>query len=356
MTATRNYRLPAVEIAEARNALPLVQHLRAQRAMMLGLSILTLVCGYFVADAGLVVSLLVLFGSFTTAGAVARLRTYGSRYNLTTELRAHIHEEDRWYIDSMMHALKNESRVIVRNAAVGLGLVAAAVFLTVRGGGRWWLIGACGLLVTYVASSVRFFGERSPDFQALAMKAAEKRCRIGLFRAFRSDSAELATNVLVPILMGYGEVQLVRDPTLEESKSHGVFGFEKIPIATIPQFAIQQWQAKVREIIQTIDIAIIDVSVTTDGVMWEVAQCFAALPPYRVLLFVNGVELSNQSYTEYMKAFYHQLSAHPEMPRDVRPWVFYFAPVYGHEVVVSSAIHEKMKEIVEREHASRDSV
>jgi hypothetical protein len=181
-------------------------------------------------------------------------------------------------------------------------------------------------------------------------------CRIALFRPFRDGPAGVARNVLLPVLEGYGAVDIVADPTFDRAPPQGVFRreyTEQAPPGPVHRFDDHAWQEGVRTIIGRADVAVLDLSAVSPNLVWEVAQCYRSLPPYRVILVLDSAAPRARSLQDHMRDFYNLLGKHPEMPRDVRPYVLIFTPGPSQEAALTIDIHRKMCEIVERETALR---
>jgi hypothetical protein len=179
-----------------------------------------------------------------------------------------------------------------------------------------------------------------------------------LFRSFEERSSSLARSALAPILAGYGMLDIVLDETLERAESEGVFGLEGGDIGELcklHRFANAEWKDRVAEIIRDCDIAIIDLTRVSPGVIWELAQSYKHLPPYRIYGVINAGALENRSLKNHMTAFYDTLRTHPEMPANVRPYVFIFVPSAWQQEALANDIHRKMLEIIAIEEGGLDA-
>jgi len=348
---SRPYRLPAVEVAATRNILPIVAQRRMQRVFFLVLSVGIFGCAYAFARVPWPVLLLTMAAGFVLAAAITRLRNFGAWYSLVEKVRAELHPDDEAYARAMRVATRHESRTVAWRMAAAALLVPAAVGWAALSHGRWWVVALCVLALGYARSSVRALGPPSAAFTGMTGAAGASGCRIGLFRPFREDSSALARNALLPILEGYGTVEVVGDPTFDRAAADGVYRVEYGEGAPGQphRFANEEWQERVRAIIEASDVAVLDISAVSPGIVWEVAQCYRALPDYRVMLVLNQAALAGRSLADYIREFYALLGQHPEMPRDINPYVFLFSPGAGQEEALAVDVHRKMCEIVQRD-------
>jgi hypothetical protein len=287
------------------------------------------------------------------AGAVTRLRGFGEAYRALRAVRAHLHPDQQAYLRSVSTGLRYESHAVGWRLAASLLLAAGVIGWAVASGARWWVLAACVLALAYGRSSVRALGPPSAGFTELTEAAAVGGCRIALFRPFRDETSALARNALLPILEGYGVVEVVGDPTFDRAAPEGVFRQEYGDAAPGQphRFTNEEWQPRVAAIIEACDVAVLDVSIVSPGVVWEAARCYSTLPDYRVMLVLSQAALAGRRLDDFIRELYGLLGQHPEMPRDVHPRVFLFTPGAGEEEALAAAIHDKMIEIVVREPA-----
>jgi hypothetical protein len=344
-------RWPALDVAASRNILPIVAQRRMQAVFSLALSAVVFVAAWLFARASLPLLLLAMAAGFVLAGAATRLRRFGEVYRQFEAVRADLDADQQAYVQGVRRGLRVESRAVGWRIAGGLVLALAVTGWALMSGARWWVLLACVLGLAYGRSSVRALGPPSAGFAGLTAAAAANGCRIALFRPFREETSALARNALLPILEGYGVVDVVGDPTFDQAPVEGMFGQEQAKDVPRPihRFSEEEWRRRVREIIEDCDVAVLDVSIASPGVVWEVAQCYAALPDYRVMLVLSQTAVAARPVGDFVREFYALLGQHPEMPRDVHPYVFLFTPGAGQEEALVVDVHRKMTEIVQRE-------
>ena len=131
-----------------------------------------------------------------------------------------------------------------------------------------------------------------PNFPYARREATRTGCRIGLFRPFHSKYSAQAKNLLLPLLRGYGDAYFVADESFDESEPAGGLGrdYERFPSRVGGhRYTHDEWQSRVSAEIKRLDVAIIDISIPSASLVWEIKQCIAQLPRHRIL-FVASVE------------------------------------------------------------------
>lgn len=346
----RAHRLPAIEIAAQRNIGPLLRQRRLQALWRVVLFALAAVIGHWLVGLGLLPLLGMLATSILLSAVVTRLRAFGEAYRIVRATGAHAHPDDVVWWREMRLELQRKGRTIVAGLVAGALVGAGTLWWTTLHVEAWWAVPPCIAGLVYGLSSIQVVGPSPPDFALAGMEAQSQGCRIVVFRPFHSETSALARNALIPILEGYGRVDIVTDSTFERSAPSGIFGLDHTGSrARLHRFADAEWRAGVLALIRAADVAVVDITVTSPNVIWEVAQCYGLLPDHRVMLMLSAGIFGARSLQQYMRDFYRLLGENPEMPRDVRPFVFVFTPGAGQEVTLALAIHQKMGEIVARE-------
>src|SRR6058998_1299072 len=213
----RAYRLPAVEVAAVRNILPLANQRRAQRLWSVVITGAALTGAYFLGGTPLPALALMILAVVLLASGINRLRDFGPRYDLVGQVAGNLSEEEWATALALRRALKPESRRVLGEFVVGVAVATATVYWTAAAGGRWWATGLLLVAVVYGLSSIRALGDTAPRFSARTSDAVASGCRIALFRPFRDGPAGVARNVLLPVLEGYGAVDIVADPTFDRA-------------------------------------------------------------------------------------------------------------------------------------------
>ena len=237
----------------------------------------------------------------------------------------------------------------------GLGL-AALLSASWRFAGfhaRWLSWGISLLLITW--GITRLFNPApgpSLNFHQLATEASHAGCRIAFFRPFNPVFAGQARNLLVPILEGYGWVFFVSNDAFLQKRDEGAWGWE---YQTFPglmrikghHFPDEEWRLKVLETLDEIDIAVIDVSVPSPNVVWEVKQCYDRLPPHRVILVASTESLARDSIqerTDQLLESLRILGADPKVESHLR-FLVYLGTVDG-RMWLEQAIQNLMLDII----------
>lgn len=354
-TRYRPLKLPTIEIAATRNAQVLQRQQRTQVIWSVIAICAVLLVGYFFAGVGPLILVLAVLAGVLGGSAIARLRTFGEHARLMTKVADSLDEEEA---NAWRLRVKSESRTVLATLIISAMSGFGIVVWVALGEGRSWVVLLCIVALAYALSSVKPLFSNSSSFMKFTSVAQQSGCRIALFRSFNEKSSSLARSALAPILAGYGRVDIVLDETFEHTQSQGVFGgevFDFSGLCRVHRFANVEWKDRVEEIIRDCDITVVDSTTVNPGVMWELAQCYKYLPPYRVYLVIDAVALEGHSIKDHMQEFYHALQTHPEMPKNVRPYVFIFEPSAGQQEALATDIHRKMLKIIAIEEGDLDA-
>jgi hypothetical protein len=337
---------PAVENAATRNEQILQRKRLAQASWNVCAICSVTAFVYFFAGVGPVVLGFVIIGGLLGGIAIKLLRAFGEQFRLTTAM---LDGTDREQAGALRAILNAGSRSVLAGLVVSVVTILAVAGWVAMSEGHVWVVLVCIVALAYALSSVEPLSPDASSFMKFTYTAQQKGCRIAVFRPFDRRSSTLARSALIPILAGYGKVDIVLDETFERAESDGEFGgqvdhFDEL--CTVHRFADSEWKDRVAEIIRDSDIAIIDWTTISPGVLWEIAQCYMYLPPYRIYGVVDGGVLESSSLKHHMSSFYDAIAAHPEMPEDVRPYIFYFAPGASQQMTLAIDIHRKMLEII----------
>lgn len=161
-----------------------------------------------------------------------------------------------------------------------LGIEAAWVYWTVAGS-----LGLLGVLVVGTDSKV------SPGFMRARSLSRRSGCPIGLFRPFHRDYSAQAKNLLLPLLRGYGTVFFVEDASFTESAFTGLWSkdYQALPgIVGGSRYTDEEWQRRVKAQLENIDVALVDISVPSANVVWEIKQCYDRLPSHRIIFVASA--------------------------------------------------------------------
>jgi hypothetical protein len=368
-TRNRPLRRPAVEVAAMRNA----QVLRSQQLMQRTWNAIAVgivvAAGYFFAEVGWLILGLMVVAGVLAGSAITHLRSFGERSRVMGKIMANLEEEAArtWQIQKRV-----ASRVVLGELLFGTASSLGAVVWAGASGGRWWVVLLGILVLVYARSCMKMLASDRAAFMRLTAGAQESDCQIGLFRRFREGPSSLARSALVPILAGYGKVHIVVDKTLVQTTSEGVFGGQVGDLAAlceVHQFSNTEWKDRVAEIIQDCDVAVIDAAQILEecdvenfeetaeipGLVWELAQCYMHLPPYRVYLALDAEALEGTTIEQLTRNLYEVLGMRTDMPRNVRPYFFLFSPSAWQQETLANDLHRKMCEIVAIEEGDMDA-
>ncbi len=346
---------PAVEIAATRNAEIARKQQFAQKMLSIFAACPVLIVGHFFARIGLVTLGVMVLSGMVCASTIKRWREFGEQYRLMAKL---VDNFDKQQAGLWRIAIKSESRSLIARIIVSVVFALGIVIWSVKNEGNLLVVLPCIIFLAFVLSSIKPIFSDASSFRQSAVAAQKKGCKIVLFRSFEEKSSSLARSALVPILTGYGMVEIVLDETYAHTEAHGIFGKESAGISDLyrlHRFTNAAWKGRVAEIIRDCDIAIIDLTRISPGVMWELAHCYENLPPYRIYGVINAAGFERTSFQDHMAHFYDTLGAHPEMPDNVHPYIFVFEPSAWNQEGLATDIHRKMVEIIAVEKGGQDA-
>ena len=176
--------------------------------------------------------------------------------------------------------------------ATGAATASAMAFLGLEAAWLYWA--AAGLLWLLGFGVARSTSRVRAGFLEARDRVSRNGCRIGFFRPFHKSFSSQAKNLLLPLLQGYGTVFFVVDESFNESK---FAGFWSKDLQLLPglvgghQYTNHEWQKKVLAQLDNLDIAVVDISVPSANVVWEIKQCYDRLPSHRIILVLCTASL-----------------------------------------------------------------
>ncbi|HEX7152393.1 MAG TPA: hypothetical protein VF618_12970 [Thermoanaerobaculia bacterium] len=121
--------------------------------------------------------------------------------------------------------------------------------------------------------------------------AAEQRRSLALFWRFHADNASVIKNYLTPVLAAYGRVQLIDDRArrvFAEARNDVPDG---APVGHVERIDGEDdsWREAARDLIRTVDIAVIDVTDLGYWVPWEILECLDS-PKRPIVILIGRIE------------------------------------------------------------------
>jgi hypothetical protein len=177
-----------------------------------------------------------------------------------------------------------------------LWIVAALVVSTApglivgRSGPKWTQQLALGW---FIAIALTFGRSGTLVLQFWRFRYLFPRFSIIALRPFHNrDTSYLYRNLVAPVLGCYGSVTVVSDRTFaatERTVDDATFDLSEMGDAPLAlTFTDDEWKKNVLGYIAISDFAVIDLTLPSVNLLWEVASCVQLLPPHRV--FIIGVK------------------------------------------------------------------
>ena len=255
--------------------------------------------------------------------------------------------------------------------AAGLGALLIAGLRLGRATGATW-VAMLAIAVLGIAGAVLAFGQASAAATLLPFLQHARRygCRIAFFRPFRPDYSEKARNLLVPLLRNYGDVFFVEDDTFEGQPIGDTFvasGFKALRgLERGRRYSNDEWMARVQQQLQDVDIAVVDISVITPHVVWELNECYDRLPGHRLILVAAGDTFGPGPVTDHVDEIQRHavavvsrlLELNPDLPPDhpkrhLKPLLLVYGDHPDGRVWLLAALHHAMQNIVALETTER---
>lgn len=328
---------------------------RARHTLNMVANVAVLATAYAFANVPLALVLLIFASGVALGASASRLRAFGERYRLIEKLAPVIAAEDA---RALRRVSRDESRKVLRVLTVTAIVLIPTIVWAMVGRARGLVAVACIVALAYLRSSIKALMPGAPGFTELAKAARARGCRITLFRSFADGPSRLTRNILLPLLAGYGDLNVVFDQTLGSAERESFLG-EEVPdlgrIATVYRFKSSEWPDRVAELIAQTDIAIIEATKLTPGVVWEFARCIKVLPPWRVYPLVDLDGLGDTPVAQHIARFYERVGREPDMPEDVRTRWFYLGPGAFQAETISTDLHGRMLAIIAIESGVEDA-
>jgi hypothetical protein len=242
-------------------------------------------------------------------------------------------------------------------AALGLGASIAAA-LSLMGTTAPWIYWTVAGLLAFGGFAIA--GSGSGATAGFLRVRPRKGCRIGFFRPFRAEYSAEAKNLLFPLLSGYGSVFFVGDETFDEADFDGLWSkdYKALPgLVGGHRYTNEEWQRQVVAQLPTVDVAIVDVSVPSSNVIWEIKQCYDWLPSHRIVLVASAAALPRdvvldvqdaslkETIGEFMTPILKGLTVLDANPT-TQPLMLVYAQGVEGQVWLANALYHAMSNIV----------
>jgi hypothetical protein len=250
-------------------------------------------------------------------------------------------------------------------ATLGLSLTLTGIVQLSRSAGTAWLgwtiAAAIGVLSLAVALTVA--RTNVPGLMGAVSTARREGCRIAFLRPFHEGYSEKARNLLIPILANYGHLYFVSDATFASTKADDSYfarDYRSVPgLIAGHTLAHEEWQRRVAAALGDTDVAVIDVSVLSAGVLWELNECYRRFPAHRILLVAAGDAFGDGPLEALLpviqahavRAVEAIIAFNPDVPaedprRHLKPLLLVYLDRAEGRLWLASAIHVAMLNIV----------
>ncbi|MGY3446264.1 hypothetical protein ACVW17_006265 [Bradyrhizobium sp. USDA 4473] len=182
-----------------------------------------------------------------------------------------------------------------------------------------WLAGASGPGGTpSFAAIVGSVGGASLLMWLLVMprrRRARNECSIIFLRGFRQEARADVPNRVLPCIGCYGRIMRLRNvvKTGTQDQIAGLNG-ESMTDTREQPYVRDDWKPVLLALLQQADLAVIDFSVSSESLFWEIEQCLRRLPAQRIVLITELSEYAKENHSELCGRFPDLLYAPAPIP------------------------------------------
>jgi len=126
---------------------------------------------------------------------------------------------------------------------------------------------------------------------------ARKACSIIFLRGFKQEARADVPNRVLPCIGCYGRIMWLRNVVKVVNQDRiGPLSGETITDTREQPDLREEWKSELQKLLQLADLAVIDFSVLSESLFWEIEQCLRQMPAQRIILIA---ELSHHASSNY---------------------------------------------------------
>ncbi|MBY5533681.1 hypothetical protein HFO58_10980 [Rhizobium leguminosarum] len=158
---------------------------------------------------------------------------------------------------------------------------------------------------------------------------ARTACNIVFLRGFKQEARADVPNRVLPCIGCYGRVMWLGN-IVSHTKIDRIG--QILTDARYQKIYGETWPIEVIKFIEEADLAVIDFSVLSDSLLWEIGQCINRLPIERIVLIVELSRSSRDNYAELLSVYpqlwstSYKIPVYPSrffMPLNILKWWFF---------------------------------
>ncbi|MHC2218864.1 hypothetical protein ACVIGV_004252 [Rhizobium leguminosarum] len=177
-----------------------------------------------------------------------------------------------------------------------------------------------------VASVIIFVGSVLLVPRKLKARTA---CNIVFLRGFKQEARADVQNRVLPCIGCYGRVMWLGN-ILSETRLNRIG--QILTDARFQKLYGETWPIEVTKFIEEADLAVIDYSVLSESLIWEIGQCIQRIPVERIILIVELSHSARDNYAELLSLYpqlwttSYQIPVYPSrfsIPLNIFEWWFF---------------------------------
>jgi hypothetical protein len=183
---------------------------------------------------------------------------------------------------------------------------------------------------------------------------ARDACNIIFLRGFRQEARADVPNRVLPCIGCYGRLMWLRNTVkVVEQDKVGFLTGETITDAGAQPLSNDDWHAALQTLLRQADLAVVDFSVLSDNLMWEIEQCLQQMPAERIVLIAELTHHARSNFQAVCERFPELWDVPSPIPiypsRFVIPGAFWKWWLFQYE----RRMHHRMKLIARQSPAPR---
>jgi hypothetical protein len=126
---------------------------------------------------------------------------------------------------------------------------------------------------------------------------ARKACNIIFLRGFKQEARADVPNRVLPCIGCYGRIIWLRNVVkVVDQDQIGPLSGETITDTREQPRLQEEWKSELQKLLEQADLAVIDFSVLTESLFWEIEQCLRCMPAKRIILIAELGHCATSNY------------------------------------------------------------
>ncbi|WP_153041070.1 hypothetical protein [Paraburkholderia monticola] len=141
-------------------------------------------------------------------------------------------------------------------------------------------------------------------FATLSKVRARKACRILLLRSFYQESHASLYKKIFPVIGCYGRLVALRNPT-QKAAADILGAMHSRFLTDVEEHLVARgdWHTEVTRFLRTCDLAVIDITASSDAIRWELSEALRLLPADRLILIIEYSKDAHSSLQSALRTY-----------------------------------------------------